>query len=195
MFPWGFFFMRDNNPGVGVGPALDRLNDSLDSCKEALDSENEALGGLNTSLNCLNTALESCDTALDSLNNSLDSCNNSFSSLNDSLDSCDTELDNLNAALERLIKVCNDGKKRMDDLKAKQQQQVEERRFNDKKRELALAMQDEQQAQLVLQQYGSEAYESVKRWQAFKRQIPSSSAQYMKERFRAENNSFHDSWL
>jgi chromosome segregation ATPase len=167
MFPWGFFFMRDNSQGVGVGPALDRLNDSLDSCKEALDSENAALGGLNTS----------------------------FASLNDSLDSCNSELDNLNNALDLLAKVCNDGKKRMDELKAKHQQQAEERRFNDKKHELDLAMQDEQQAQLVLQQYGLEAYESVKRWQAFKRQIPASSAQYMKELFRETNNSFHDPWI
>ena len=195
MFPWGFFFMRDNSQGVGVGPALDRLNDSLDSCKEALDSENAALGGLNTSLNSLNTELESCDTALDSLNGSLDSCNNAFSSLNESLDSCDAELDNLNAVLARFVKVCNDGKRRMDELKAKHQQQAEERHFNDKKHELDLAMQDEQQAQLVLQQQGLEAYESVKRWQTFKRQIPSSSAQYMRELFREANNSFHDPWI
>lgn len=68
----------------------------------------------------------------------------------------------------------------------------ESRRFNDKLHELNQAMQDEQQAQLVLQKLGLEAYENLKEWQALKRSMPFATAQYMKERFRAENNSFHD---
>lgn len=70
----------------------------------------------------------------------------------------------------------------------------ESRRFNDKLHKLNQAMRDEQQAHLVLQQCGLEAYEHLKDWQTLKRSMPSATAQYMKERFRAENNSFHDIW-
>lgn len=69
---------------------------------------------------------------------------------------------------------------------------AEARRFNDKLHELNQAMRDEQQAQLVLQQLGLEAYENLKEWQTLKRSMPFATAQYMRERFRAENNSFHD---
>lgn len=71
--------------------------------------------------------------------------------------------------------------------------QLEEaRRFNDKLHELNQAMQDEQQAQLVLQQRGLEAYENLKEWQALKHSMPFATAQYMRELFREENNSLHD---